>query len=133
MAIKVNMFSRSETSEAQPRSKKGHPAHSTTGVASTNWTQLDARWSSSAIRPAMWPAISSTKTGAASASPIQNRRVMSISSGLGPVCALGDTGSSAMPQMGQPPGPTCRTWGCIGQVKTALAGMEPPASVGPAR
>src|SRR3546814_1454497 len=28
---------------AQPRSKKGQPAHSTTGVASANWTQVDSR------------------------------------------------------------------------------------------
>ena len=28
--------------DAQPRTKNGHPAHSTTGVASASWTQVDA-------------------------------------------------------------------------------------------
>jgi hypothetical protein len=41
---------------------------------------------------------------------------MSASSGLGPVSAVAIDGSSAMPQIGQWPGPTCRIWGCIGQV-----------------
>jgi hypothetical protein len=38
------------------------------------------------------------------ASAIQKRRVMSASSGLGPVVAVTIAGSSAMPQMGQAPG-----------------------------
>ena len=52
----------------------------------------------------------------ASATPTQKRRVMSRSSGLGPLSAVTITGSSAMPQIGQAPGPTCRISGCIGQV-----------------
>ena len=62
------------------------------------------------------PPISSTKTGTVSAVPIQRRRVMSRSSGLSPVCSVANTGSSAMPQIGQLPGPIWRTCGCIGQV-----------------
>ena len=54
--------------------------------------------------------------GSVSASPIQNRRVMSTSSGFGPPSAVMDSGSSAMPQIGQFPGPSWRTSGCIGQV-----------------
>ena len=50
------------------------------------------------------------------ASAIQNRRVMSASSGLGPVSAVMLSGSSAIPQIGQAPGPSCRISGCIGQV-----------------
>ena len=49
-------------------------------------------------------------------SPIQNRRVMSSSSALGLVSALTMTSSSAMPQIGQDPGPGLRISGCIGQV-----------------
>jgi hypothetical protein len=41
---------------------------------------------------------------------------MSRSSGLGPSSAVTVTGSSAMPQIGQAPGPGCRISGCIGQV-----------------
>ena len=67
-------------------------------------------------RPVRWPPISSARTGTASTSPIQNRRVMSASSGLGPLSAVTVSGSSAMPQIGQLPGPTCRISGCIGQV-----------------
>ena len=38
--------------------------------------------------PTKWPPISSTMTGSASTRPIQNRRVMSASSGLGPLSAV---------------------------------------------
>ncbi len=48
---------------------------------------------------------------------------MSASSGLGPASAVGISGSSAMPQIGQEPGPSCRTSGCIGQVKIVPAGI----------
>ena len=60
--------------------------------------------------------ISSTKTGMVSARPNRKRRVMSRNSGLSPVWIVATTGSSAMPQMGQFPGPICRTCGCMGQV-----------------
>ncbi len=62
------------------------------------------------------PAHFQNDTGMASASPIQNRRVMSASSGLGPLSAVTIKGSSAMPQIGQDPGPSWRISGCIGQV-----------------
>ena len=112
------MFRLRLTSDAQPRWKKGHPAQSTTGVASRNMIQADRRggtrwWSP---RAGTCPPISKTTTGSVSASPIQNRRVMSASSGFGPASAVTDSGSSAMPQIGQFPGPFWRTCGCIGQV-----------------
>ncbi len=116
MAMRVNMLRLRETSDAHPRWKNGQPAQSTTGVARANWIQLDARELTSPIRKGRCPPISRTNTGTESASPTQNRRVMSASSGLGPVSAVTVTGSSAMPQIGQTPGPTCRTCGCIGQV-----------------
>ena len=49
----------------------------------------------------------------------QSRRVMSTSSGLGPSSAVGVIGSSAMPQIGQDPGPSRTISGCIGQVHLA--------------
>jgi len=120
------MFRWPERTDAQPRWKNGKPAQSTTGVASANWTQVDAAGGtrSRRPRPGMWLPISRTNTGRVSARPIQKRRLMSASSRLG--CASADTsrGSSAMPQIGQLPGPAWRTCGCIGQVYVApgLAG-----------
>ena len=46
---------------------------------------------------------------------------MSASSGLGPVSAVTVTGSSAIPQIGQEPGPGCRISGCIGQVYSTVS------------
>ena len=55
-------------------------------------------------------------TGTLSAAPSQKRRVKSKSSGLGPASAVATSGSSAMPQIGQWPGPIWRICGCIGHV-----------------
>ncbi len=66
--------------------------------------------------------MSSATTGTVSAPPIQNRRVMSKSSAFGPWSSVTSAGSSAMPQIGQLPGPTWRTSGCIGQVKIVPGG-----------
>ena len=44
MAISVNMLRLRVLSDAQPRSKNGQPAHSTTGVASSSCTQFDVCW-----------------------------------------------------------------------------------------
>ena len=58
-----------------------------------------------------------TSSGIDSTAPIFRRRVKSTSSGLGPASAAGTPlGSSAMPQIGQMPGPCCTIWGCMGQV-----------------
>jgi hypothetical protein len=104
IAINVNMLRFRVNNDCAPRAKNGHPAHSTTGVASASWTQLEIVWLTR-CRPKRCCPISSTKTGTVSASPIQNRRVMSASSGLGPLSAVTTSGSSAMPQIGQFPGP----------------------------
>src|SRR6266540_191864 len=98
------------------RTKNGQPAHSTTGVANTNCSQFDHFWPSSIWRSVRWPPISSARTGSVSTSATQNRRVMSASSGFGAASAETNSGSSAMPQIGQKPGPTCRICGCIGHV-----------------
>jgi hypothetical protein len=60
--------------------------------------------------------MASTSTGRVSTAPIQNRRVISRSSGLGPASAVTVRGSSAMPQIGQLPGWSRTISGCIGQV-----------------
>jgi len=116
--MRVNIFRWPERTDAKPRWKNGHPAHSTTGVASANWTQVDVAGGTASCRPrpGMWLPISRMNTGRVNASPIQKRRVMSASSWLGWASADASTGSSAMPQIGQLPGPTWRICGCIGQV-----------------
>ena len=116
MAISVNMLRLRVTRDCQPRTKNGAPPHSTTGVARTNCSQFDQFWPSSMWRLVRWPPISSAKTGSVSTSAIQNRRVMSATSGFGAASAEPNSGSNAMPQIGQTPGPTCRICRCIGQV-----------------
>ncbi len=118
--ISVNMFRLPLRIEAAPRTKNGHPAHSTTGVASANWTH----WRTAGCKiwtPNRSGAIASTRTGIASAVAIHKRRVISISSGLGSSTAEIVRGSSAIPQIGQLPGRSRTISGCIGQVYSVLA------------
>src|SRR5260370_32269423 len=117
--INVNMFRLRFTIDFQPRWKKGHPPQSTTGVASINSIQFIKRGATACINgcPGMEFAIAMKISGTLITRLIQNRRVISRNSGLGPSTA-GDTdrGSSAMPQIGQAPGSACTPPGCIGQV-----------------
>ena len=74
----------------------------------------------------------------ASGAVTKSRRVMSTSSGFGPSSAVGVIGSSAMPQIGQDPGPSRTISGCIGQVHLtpgagAAAGFAEVARHGHAR
>jgi hypothetical protein len=110
------MFRLRPTTDRQPRAKKGAPAQSTTGLDRTSSIQFEARPPSGECMPNRCPPISSANTGSVKTSPIQNRRFMSTSSGLGPDSAVTSAGSSVMPQIGQVPGPTWRISGCIGQV-----------------
>ena len=112
------MLSARRITDCTPRTKNGQPAHSTTGVANKSSTQLE--W-----KLMKCPPMSSATTGTASAPPIHRRRVMSASSSFGPCSSETSAGSSAMPQIGQLPGPTWRISGCMGQVK-----MVPGAAVG---
>ena len=117
IAIRVNMFRLRVRTEAQPRTKNGHPPHSTTGVARTSWIQLEAVAETASCKAGIRSRpIAKTTTGMDSATPTQKRRVMSRSSSDGPVSAVTMTGSRAMPQIGHAPGPGCRISGCIGQV-----------------
>ena len=129
-AMRLNMLSRHVVNDRQPRSRKGQPAHSTTGVASTAWSHCDHVTCASGGSPSRAPnasiqwftsngsmsLIAMNSRGNASAAATTKRRVMSVSSGLSPAVADGVSGSSAMPQIGQLPGPCCRISGCIGHV-----------------
>ena len=104
----VNMLRLRLTTEAQPRWKNGQPAHSTTGVDSANWIQMESCGGtrSSQAEAGMWPPISSTNTGSVRAQRrSRTAGVMSASSWLGAASAVPSSGSSAMPQIGQLPGP----------------------------
>ncbi len=120
----MNMFGLRFTKDAQARAKKGAPPQSTTGVASTSWTQARRRgetacWSG-------WPGMRSdmamARSGTVRASPAQNRRVMSRSSGLTSSSSVTTRGSSAMPQIGHAPGPGRTISGCIGQTHSVRVG-----------
>jgi hypothetical protein len=60
-----------------------------------------------------------------------NAIAAAASSWLGPVSAVARTGSGAMPQIGQEPGPTCRLRGRIGQVWIVPEGTGSGASMVP--
>ncbi len=58
----------------------------------------------------------SASTGIVSKTAIQNLRLMSASSGFSSSSSDAVSGSSAIPQIGQLPGPSRMISGCIGQV-----------------
>ena len=134
IAIRVNMLRLRVRTEAQPRTKKGHPAQSTTGVASSSCAHTEAvAGIRSCSHGTKWRPISRMTMGIVKAVATQKRRVMSASSGLGPASAVTVTGSRAIPQIGHDPGPGRRISGCIGQVHSAtsprtgeVAGGMPP-------
>ena len=57
------------TSDCQPRTKNGQPAHSTTGVAKANCSQFDSVWSTQRCAPKKCAPISSTTTGSGEREP----------------------------------------------------------------
>ena len=83
------------STDAQPRTKNGQPAQSTTGVASSELQPSSSRRppEQHAQRRGDGRPSRAATTGTASASPIQNRRVMSASSGFG--AGLGASTSAA--------------------------------------
>src|SRR5271154_6670216 len=101
--MSVNMFRLRLRIDANARSKIGQPAHNTTGEASTHSIHL------------LTGHIMNASRGAVSTAAIQNRRVMSSSSGF---LSSSETviGSKAMPQIGHGPGLFVMISGCIGQV-----------------
>jgi hypothetical protein len=108
-------------SDARPRSKNGQPPHRTTGVAKASCSHTEVRIGSQ-CHPSSSEPIARTNSGSDKAALTQKRRLMSTSSGFGPSSSVGISGSSAIPQIGQLPGPTWRISGCIGQVQIAPSG-----------
>ena len=133
MAISVNMLVLRFTSDAHPRWKNGQPPHSTTGVArmSSSHGSIELHGGSTSRPPRSMPIppmnacghnmlpMAIASSGAVSARLIQKRRVMSRSSGFAS-STVTVRGSSAMPQIGQLPGPARTISGCIGQVYSVL-------------
>ena len=121
--------------DCAPRTKNGQPPQSTAGVASASSShgRIRSGTTPASGRPGSMSDITIATSGSASAPVIQNRRRMwrsSASSSSSP--ALGVAGSSAMPQIGHEPGPSCTISGCIGQVygRAADAGDGASASCG---
>ena len=117
-AMSVNMFKLRFTTDCQPRTKNGHPPQSTTGVAKTSCAHATASCGTNRMGLMLGknsPSIDQRR-GVVSTTLIQKRRVMSLSSAFSPSSADGESGSSAMPQIGHGPGASRRISGCIGQV-----------------
>ncbi len=114
--ISVNMLSRRVLSEVHARWKSGRPAQATTGVASASSTQASQLPNACCTgMPGIRSLMASRKTGTLKSRLTRKRRIMSSNSGL-LSSALRETGSSAMPQIGQSPGSRDRTSGCMGHV-----------------
>src|SRR5580704_3227355 len=117
--INVNMFGLRFITDLLAFSRNGQPAQRTTGVLNPNWIKREARSPTRPMicfNPGTISPIASINTGSVRSAPIQNRRVRSSSSLFSSVPALGATGSSAIPQIGQAPALSEITSGCIGQV-----------------
>ena len=120
--MSVNMFRFRVMTDRQPRWKKGHAPHRTTGVAKAS----SIRWrvpplGRSPARPGSMAPIERTSSGALSARLTQKRRDISASSGFSSSSMDGVIGSSAIPQIGHEPGTSSITSGCMGQVHLPAA------------
>src|SRR5262245_386122 len=116
------MFALRFTSDAHARSKNGHPAQNTTGVARIKPTQLISAPYAMVYRPpSAMSAIVIAKIGAVRIAPTRKRRSMSTSSGFGASDSETTRGSSAIPQIGHGPGTGLTISGCIGHVYSAPA------------
>ena len=110
------------TTEDQPRWKNGQPAQKTTGVASRSWIQGWAAAGSQASKetPGIISPMASANSGAVRTALPQKRRLMAASSGSTSSAGGSVRGSKAMPHLGQGPGASRTTSGCIGQVYSTL-------------
>ena len=106
IAISVNMLRWRVTSDCQPRTKNGQPAQSTTGVARTSCSQLEPPGADQMIEAEDMPAHARAQ-GSAGPGPRRSRTGASCRRvrHSAPASAVISTGSSAMPQIGQDPGP----------------------------
>src|SRR5664279_686080 len=112
------------TTDCQPLMKNGKPHHRTTGVASASSIQFHTVAANMCCRGMAGrnEETISASIGAANATLIHRRLVMSFSSGFDS-SAVTSRGSSAMPHIGQLPGPGRTICGCIGHVySVCLAG-----------
>ena len=134
------MFGLRLAMDLHPRTKNGHPPHSTTGVAKAISNHCLARGETplvSAAKGAANSAIATTSTGIARIADTQNRRVIFSSSGFVSSSALTSIGSSAIPQIGHDPGSFRTISGCIGQVYSRgplrdLTGVSVGRTIAPA-
>src|SRR5581483_10554259 len=116
------MFGLALTMDARKRWKNGQPHHHTTGVAHASEIQFTVAAPSVIVNDSRvsMSIIAIRNTGAPNATEIQNRRVMSTSSGFGLSDRSGTRGSSAMPHFGHAPGLSDTTSGSIGQIHSTL-------------
>ncbi len=105
--------------DCTPRTNSGHPPHSTTGVANPSSIHIRACVRDARGFPGRYIPIATTTSGTLRIRLAQNRRDMLRSSAF-PASSSGCMGSSAIPQMGQSPGPSRMTCGCMGQVHLPL-------------
>src|SRR2546421_215001 len=124
--INVNIFRLRLTIDCQKRTKKGQPPQTTTGVAKAHSIQTSARIDPiPAIGfPGRNSLIAIPRRGTVRATLIQNLRVILTSSGFGSSSSVKVRGSNAMPQIGQVPGASRTTSGCIGQVYSIFGGSD---------
>ena len=108
------------TTEFQPRTKNGQPAHRMTGVPRTSSVQRvvrSPRNSRTDAKPDKGSHRQDQKRDGQHRTDPETASESRLVRGLGPSSPVGTPiGSSAMPQIGQVPGPSCTISGCIGQV-----------------
>src|ERR1700730_83081 len=120
------MFRLRVAMDRQPRTKNGQPPQSTTGVAKINSNHCQVLGEANRMSGDMAEKKSdmvTTRSGIVSAVHIQNRMVMSTSSGFFSSPILTILGSKAMPQIGHAPGLSRTIWGCIGHVYSVFAAV----------
>src|SRR5512140_3088546 len=106
MAISVNMLGAQFTTEVHPRWKNGQPPQSTTGVANNHCAQffIEPVNACGSAKPGTISAIAKNMTKREGPRQIQNRRLISSSSGFRSSSSETTLGSSAIPQIRQAPG-----------------------------
>ena len=116
------------TTEFHPRWKNGQPPQSTTGVASNHCTQflVEPLRICESDKPGTISAMAKSMTRREGPREIQNRLVMSSSSGFRSSSSETTLGSSAIPQILQAPGCVSSTSGSIGQMYSTT----PPGGTG---
>src|SRR5882724_6492856 len=118
MPIKVNMFKLRWVTDCQPRTSKGQPHQSTTGVAKQSSIHPQILIGASILSGSlgMRSLIPIISRGIVRTTLTQKRRVMSVSSRFSSSSSETVRGSRDIPQIGQFPGLSRTISGCIGQV-----------------